>query len=286
MLHTVTTLQDLRLATAGWHQRRETVGFVPTMGALHDGHKELVRQSQNLTTRTVVSIFVNPMQFGPNEDFGKYPRQLEEDKKKLEDMGCDVLFAPSLDEMFPPTFATKINPGPLATILEGAIRPHHFAGVATVVTKLLLQVMPDYAFFGEKDFQQLRILENLVQDLAIPTHIIPIPIVRDKDGLALSSRNAFLSAAERAWAIVLPQTLTAIAEKLRLGDKIESTLQEGRARLTEVGFAVDYLILADAKTLEPLTTPKPNARLLAAARLGTTRLLDNLLVFEDEEDEK
>ena len=282
MLRTVTTLQDLRLATAGWHQRHETIGFVPTMGALHDGHKELVRRAQSLSTRTVVSIFVNPLQFGPNEDLGKYPRTLEADQKTLAALGADILFAPSAEEMYPADFVTQIDPGPLATVLEGAIRPGHFAGVATVVTKLLLQVMPDYAFFGEKDYQQLQIVQRIVHDLAIPTNIIPVPIVRDKDGLALSSRNAYLTPEERAKAVALPQTLIEAAEKLRLGKDVEATLAQARAQLDQAGFKVDHLLLADPQTLQPLTAPIPGARLLAAAKLGATRLLDNIAVLEEE----
>lgn len=277
-MKTVTTIRELRLATAAWHQRNETIGFVPTMGALHSGHCALVRKAQSLAKHVVVSIFVNPLQFGPNEDFTKYPRQMEADKKKLEAVGCDILFAPTPEEMYPAGFSTNVDPGPLAKVLEGAVRPVHFAGVATVVTKLLLLVMPDYACFGEKDYQQLQVVERIVRDLALPTQIVGVPIVRDKDGLALSSRNAYLTPDERARAVAVPHTLEDIAVKLRDGADFSATLEAGRARLALAGFTVDYLTLADQETLETLSAYKPRARLLVAAKIGATRLLDNRAV--------
>ncbi len=177
--------------------------------------------------------------------------------------------------MYPPTFKTQIDPGPLGNMLEGAIRPGHFTGMATVVAKLFLQVMPDYACFGEKDYQQLQIVQQIVNDLSIPVGIVPVPIMRDADGLALSSRNAYLSATERKQAALLPQTMFDVAQKLRDGGDAETALEEGKKRLTEGGFRVDYLTLVDGRTLEPITAPQKNARLLVAARLGKTRLLDN-----------
>ncbi len=275
MLKTVTTARELRMATTDWQRRNETIGFVPTMGALHEGHLALVKKAQSLTTRTVVSIFVNPLQFIAGEDLSNYPRQLEGDAKKLESVNCDLLFAPTPEEMYPPTFKTQIDPGPLGNMLEGAIRPGHFTGMATVVAKLFLQVMPDYACFGEKDYQQLQIVQQIVNDLSIPVGIVPVPIMRDADGLALSSRNAYLSATERKQAALLPQTMFDVAQKLRDGGDAETALEEGKKRLTEGGFRVDYLTLVDGRTLEPITAPQKNARLLVAARLGKTRLLDN-----------
>jgi len=273
---TVTTIHDMRAALMPWREKGETVAFVPTMGALHRGHMALVAEARKMAKRVVVSIFVNPTQFAPNEDLAKYPRTLEEDQKLLTEAGCDLLYAPSAEEMYPEGFQTMIEPGPLATVLEGAFRPIHFRGVATVVVKLLLQILPDAALFGEKDYQQLQVIRQVVRDLNIPIHIIGVPIVRDADGLALSSRNVYLSPAERKNALTLPQTLQETAEAIRAGGVIEYILSQGRKKLTDAGFSVDYLELANARTLQPvrdLTTP---ARLLAAGFIGSTRLIDNV----------
>jgi pantoate--beta-alanine ligase len=282
MLTTVTTAHDLRFVINAWRKKNKTIGFVPTMGALHDGHMALVKRAQSLADHTIASIFVNPLQFGPTEDLSRYPRPLEADQKRLESAGCDVLFTPSVEEMYPEGFATQIDPGPLATVLEGAIRPSHFAGVATVVTKFLMMVRPDYACFGEKDYQQLQVIHQIVRDLAIPVSIVPVPIVREADGLALSSRNAYLSPDERVKAPLLSKTLFDVAEKLRAGADIDATLESARKRLTDSGFTPDYLVLADSHTLAPLNKVMKDARLLVAARLGTTRLIDNIAVNETE----
>jgi len=282
MLKTVTTIRELRLATATWRRHDENIGFVPTMGALHDGHLALVKKAQNLSAHTVVSVFVNPLQFNAVEDLSKYPRTLEADKEKLEQAGCDLLFAPTVEEMYPEGFAVRVEPGPLAEPLEGRYRPGHFSGMATVVVKLLLQTLPDYACFGEKDFQQLRIVEQLVRDLSIPTAIVPVPIVRDQDGLALSSRNALLSEEARAVAANIPAVLFDTAEHIRAGQDVAVSLEAGRSRLTAEGFKIDYFELADGKTLEPLTAPARNARLLIALKLGRIRLIDNTALYGDQ----
>jgi len=278
MLHTVNSVHDLRAALLPWREAGETVGFVPTMGALHKGHLALIDASRKVTKRTVASIFVNPLQFGPSEDLAKYPRPLEEDKKLLAEAGCDLLYAPEPAEIYPEGFITKIDPGPLATILEGAVRPGHFSGVATVVAKLLLQAMPDCAFFGEKDYQQLLIVRRMVRDLNIPVHLGAVPTVRDTDGLALSSRNAYLPPEQRKQAASFPAILKECVNLFAEGRDIGKVLAEGHERLTGAGFKCDYLELRDAGTLAPahdLTLP---GRLLGAIRIGSVRLIDNMPV--------
>lgn len=273
----VSTLHDLRKTMLPWREKGETVAFVPTMGALHKGHLKLVEEAKKAAKRAVVSIFVNPTQFAPSEDFTKYPRSIEADKKLLTDAGCDLLYMPAVSEIYPEGFAASVDPGPLGKILEGAFRPGHFAGVATVVTKLLLQVMPDAVLFGEKDYQQLLIIRRVTQDLNIPVHIIGVPIVREADGLALSSRNVYLSAEERSRAALLQQTLQATAKAIRSGD-ISAALAAGMQKLGEAGFKVDYLELADPATLAPIRSLSGNARLLVAAHIGKTRLIDNIVI--------
>jgi len=277
-MQTVTTIRELRAALLPWREAGDTLGFVPTMGALHNGHLALVAASRGITKRTLASIFVNPMQFGAGEDLAKYPRPLPEDQKLLAAAGCDLLYAPGPQEIYPEGFVTKIDPGPLATILEGSYRPGHFCGVATVVAKLLLQAMPDCAFFGEKDYQQLLIVRRMVRDLNIPAQIVAVPLVRDGDQLALSSRNAYLSPEQRNQAALFPKTLAETATGLAAGENIEAVLKQGRETLTTAGFKLDYLELRDAGTLAPahdLTLP---ARLLAAVRIGPVRLIDNMPV--------
>jgi len=277
-MNTVTTVRDLRAALLKWRESGDTVGLVPTMGALHKGHLSLIDASRRVTKRTLASIFVNPMQFGPHEDLAKYPRALEVDCDLLAAGGCDLLYAPAASEVYPEGFATKIDPGPLAAVLEGAFRPGHFAGVATVVVKLLLQTMPDCAFFGEKDYQQLLIIRRIVRDLNIPTHVVTGPIVRDTDGLALSSRNAYLTPEQRKQAAALPKTLTETAVRLAEGQPIDAVLKENRVKLSEAGFKLDYLELRDAGTLAPTHDLALPARLLAAVRVGPVRLIDNLAI--------
>jgi len=279
VLQTVTSIHELRAALLKWREAGETVGLVPTMGALHKGHLTLIEGSRRIAKRTVASIFVNPLQFGPSEDLAKYPRPLAEDQKFLDGAGCDLLFAPSPADMYPEGFVIKIDPGPLATILEGAVRPGHFAGVATVVAKLLLQTMPDCAFFGEKDYQQLLIIRRVARDLNVPVHIAALPIVRDADGLAFSSRNAYLTSEQRKQAAAFPRILSETVSQLAAGGAIDAVLKAARERLIESGFKCDYLELRDAGTLAPahdLTLP---ARLLAAVRIGPVRLIDNMAVL-------
>jgi pantoate--beta-alanine ligase len=273
-----TTIHDARLALLPWRKNGDTVALVPTMGALHRGHMSLIEHAQKITQRVVVSVFVNPLQFGANEDLANYPRSPDADKVMLEQAGCDLLFMPSVDEMYPDGFATSVNPGDVADILEGAIRPGHFHGVATIVTKLLMQLMPDAALFGEKDYQQYVILDRVTSDLNIPTHIIPMPTIRDADGLAMSSRNVYLSPAERTQAVNLPQILIDTAKKIHAGTDIGHALSEGQSQLNMAGIKIDYFELVNANNLKPVRTRESEARLMAAVRVGKTRLIDNVAI--------
>ncbi len=278
-IETVRTIAALRARVAAWRGAGLSVGMVPTMGALHAGHVSLVDAALAGSDRVVVTLFVNPTQFGPSEDFGSYPRDEAKDRALLAEMGVGVLFAPQTDEMYPPGDATRISVGGPAEGLENVQRPHFFGGVATVVAKLLLAGLPDRAYFGEKDFQQLAVIRRMVRDLAIPVEIVGHPTVRATDGLALSSRNAYLSESERAIAPRLHATLQNVATALRSGTAPEAALAEGRRALTEAGFAVDYLEARDAQTLAvPDSGHVAPLRLLVAARLGRTRLIDNIAV--------
>lgn len=278
-LPVVRTVAALRAAVAGLRAGGRRIALVPTMGALHEGHLTLVREGLSRADAVVASIFVNPKQFGPAEDFSRYPRQEADDAQALSSAGCALLFAPPPEVVYPPGFLTGVSVAALSHPLEGEVRPGHFDGVATVVTKLLLMAGPDVALFGEKDWQQLAIIRRLVADLDIPVTVVGVPTVRDADGLALSSRNAYLSPEERKAATALPAALFAAARGLQAGIDISATLAAARAAILEAGFAgVDYLTLADPDTLAPLATLDRPARLLAAARLGSTRLLDNLAV--------
>lgn len=274
----VRTVADLRRATAGWRAAGERAALVPTMGALHAGHISLVRLARERADRVVTSIFVNPTQFAPNEDFAKYPRTFEADVEKLAAAGCDVVFAPTAQEMYKQGFATTISlEGPAKAGLEDAFRPTHFAGVATVVAKLLIQAGPDVAIFGQKDFQQLAVIRAMARDLDLPVEIIGAPTMRESDGLAMSSRNVYLGPAERAAAPTLFATLTACARAIAQGAAYEPTLAEGRARIEAAGFQLDYLELRDAVTLAPADPAGDGPlRLLVAARIGATRLIDNV----------
>lgn len=276
-MKSVRSVAGLRKIVHSWRARGLSVALVPTMGALHEGHMTLVRAAQKKADRVVVSVFVNPTQFAPGEDFDKYPRTLAADKKLLEANGADLLYVPAVSEMYAPEATTVVHPGPLAGILEGAVRPTHFAGVALVVTKLLMQVQPDHAFFGEKDYQQLIVLRRVATDLDLPVAIHGVPICRAADGLALSSRNAYLTAKERAAAPALAATLKETATLLAAG-KGTAALTRAKARLVKAGFDVDYLAWRDADTLQPLTRASRRGRLLVAARLGQTRLIDNVPV--------
>ncbi|MBY0428166.1 MAG: pantoate--beta-alanine ligase [Alphaproteobacteria bacterium] len=271
-------MKQCREVVGAWRKGGATIGFVPTMGALHDGHLSLVKQSLGAGHKTIVSIFVNPKQFGPNEDFAKYPRVLNDDAALLEKAGADLLFTPSVDEIYAQGFATQVKVDGLTNYLCGPSRPGHFEGVATVVTKLLNQVQADEAYFGEKDWQQLQVIKRLARDLDIPTRITGAAIVREEDGLALSSRNRYLNAADRAKASLLNITLNSVAADIRDGSDIELLLKTATRGLSESGFSVDYLELADASLLHPVRSLEKPARLFVAARLGNTRLIDNMAV--------
>jgi pantoate--beta-alanine ligase len=274
---------DLRERVRGWRAIGESVALVPTMGALHAGHLSLVTQARERASRVVVTIFVNPMQFGPTEDFSKYPRSLPADLESLSGAGADLCFAPSVDGMYPQGFATTVNmEGPAKADLEDRFRPRHFSGVATVVAKLLNQAQADVAVFGEKDYQQLLVIRRLAQDLDIPTQIVSSPTLRDPDGLAMSSRNVYLSAAERAAAPALYRELRACARRIAGGAPIGEAVQQAREVVVTAGFAIDYLEARHDETLAPVASRKEGPlRLLVAARIGTTRLIDNLAVGED-----
>lgn len=274
------TVAALRRRVGAWRADGEPVGLVPTMGALHAGHLALVAAARARCRRAVVSIFVNPKQFGPREDFSTYPRPEADDLAKLAAAGADLAYIPAVDEMYPDGFTTTISLGGPALPLDGAHRPGHFDGVATVVAKLLTQVAPDAAFFGEKDYQQLLVVRRMARDLDLPVEIVGVPTVREPDGLALSSRNVYLSAAERRVAPTLHRAMRTAADAIAKGAPAAPVIERAAAELTADGFQVEYLELRDAASLEPLSAiiPARPARLLAAARLGKTRLIDNLPV--------
>ena len=272
----VRTVAALRRKRDQW--KRDTVALVPTMGALHSGHLALVKLARKKAKRVVVSIFVNPTQFAPNEDFGSYPRTWLADLKALAAMKVDLVWSPTPEAMYPEGFSTKIAPGgPALAGLEDKFRPHFFGGVTTVVSKLFLQVAPDFAIFGEKDFQQLAVVTAMARDLDIPVKVIGLPTVREKDGLALSSRNAYLSSEERQIAPTLHRALKDCARHIKDGRSIMDALAVGRAQIERAGFVLDYLEARNAKTLAPVQTWKDGPlRLLVAAKLGKTRLIDNI----------
>lgn len=270
-------LSALRERTKLIRESGRTLALVPTMGALHAGHMSLVELARRQADDVIVSIFVNPKQFGPNEDLDKYPRSEEADAARLAESGVTALWMPSVSEVYPDGFATSVKVAKLGELWCGAARPGHFEGVATVVAKLFNQVCPDIAVFGEKDWQQLAIIRRMARDLDMAVEIIGMPIVRDSDGLALSSRNAYLSAADREAALTLPRALSGAARDIGNGADVEVTLADAKAQLLAAGFTqVDYFALVDAATLEPLATLDRTGRLLAAARIGGTRLIDNI----------
>ena len=277
-LTTVHTVADLRATVADWRAQGLRVALVPTMGALHDGHISLTRLAREHDDRVIVSIFVNPTQFGPNEDFGAYPRTLPDDQKLLDAAGVELCFAPSVEEMYPDGFATKVSvDGAMTNVLCGAARPGHFDGVAQIVTKLLLQALPDCAIFGQKDYQQLMVIRRFSADLNIPVDIIGAKILREEDGLAMSSRNRYLSPQERETAPVLNRVLADITARAAKGAELGPLLAKGREDILAAGFnPIDYLEVRDAQTLELVsqTVTRP-ARIFVAARLGKARLIDN-----------
>ena len=278
-LETVTTAAGLRLAVDAWRAAGERIALVPTMGALHEGHLALVRQARARAAKVVVSIFVNPAQFAPTEDFARYPRNLEKDCAKLmEAGGVQAVYAPDTQEIYPPGFATTIQVSGPALGLETDFRPHFFGGVATVVAKLFLQCRPDFAIFGEKDYQQLLVVKRLAKDLELPLEVVGAPTVREADGLALSSRNAYLTPESRKIAAHLNKVLSFVAGRARAGVSVPQAEAEGQAALITAGFdRVDYVALRDAETLAPLTEIGGTAaRVLAAARVGGVRLIDNI----------
>jgi pantoate--beta-alanine ligase len=275
IVQNVATLQSALLTWRGGG-----VALVPTMGALHEGHVALVREAKERADRVVVSIFVNPAQFAPHEDFGRYPRDLDADRARLtETEAVDLIFAPPVEEMYQEGFATKILVDGPAAGLESDFRPHFFGGVATVVAKLLLQCQPDIAVFGEKDYQQLLVVKRLVRDLDIATIIVPVPTVREADGLALSSRNAYLTPEQRRIAPALNRALRDAAERARDASSIPKLEAEGAAALLNAGFdRVDYFAIRDAASLHPVRTVERASRVLAAVWLGKTRLIDNVAI--------
>lgn len=270
------TIKALRSRVTLWRTTAQKIALVPTMGALHAGHIALVKEARKRAAKVIVSIFVNPTQFGPGEDFESYPRDEAADLAKLAEASVDAVFAPTVAEMYPDGCATTINVGGPAEDLEAISRPQFFSGVATIVAKLLQSASPDFALFGEKDYQQLLVIRRMVTDLAFPVEIVGIPTIRETDGLALSSRNAYLSEAERVTAPRLNAALRVAAEAIRSGGSADTAISIARSKLTGAGFKVDYMRLRNANTLEPVKEPTERRRLLVAAWLGKTRLIDNV----------
>jgi pantoate--beta-alanine ligase len=277
-LRVIRSLAALRNTLARIRHNGEKIALVPTMGALHAGHVALVRQARRRTRHVVVSIFVNPAQFAPHEDLATYPRTFDADIAAVAEAGAELVWAPSAAAMYPPEFSTRIVlEGPATVGLEDRFRPHFFAGVATVVTKLFTQCGPDFAMFGEKDYQQLKVVTRMAKDLDLPVRVVPVATVREKDGLALSSRNVYLSAAERAAAPVLHRVLKDCAAKIGGGKMPAPVLGDGGKTIEQAGFALDYLEARHAETLRPLGSGKGEPiRILVAARIGNTRLIDNI----------
>jgi pantoate--beta-alanine ligase len=276
----VHTVPALRRAVMQWRTAGKRIALVPTMGALHAGHLALVRAARRRAPRVIVSIFVNPAQFAPHEDLATYPRTWDADIAALAGLAVDLVWAPSTALMYPPGFATRVVPeGPATVGLEDKFRPHFFAGVATVVGKLLIQCGPDLAMFGEKDYQQLKVVTRLAQDLDLPVKIVPVATVREPDGLALSSRNSYLAASERAAAPTLHRVLTDCAARIASGELPARVLDEGGTAIERAGFVLDYLEARHADTLQPIASAEDGPiRLLVAARIGKTRLIDNVAV--------
>ena len=277
-MKTETTIQGLAASLNPARAKRKIIGFVPTMGNLHQGHLNLVREARKLCDVVVVSIFVNPIQFGPNEDFDSYPRTLEQDQQLLAEVGCDIVFAPSVEQMYgKKPRLTNISVSEITNDLCGSQRPGHFDGVAVVVTKLFNIIQPNYAFFGQKDYQQLAVIRQFVQDLNIPLEVIGVPIARAEDGLALSSRNGYLSKEQRAIAPVIYQSLQKAEQQLHACVELDTVLAEIRQSLTDAGFVIDY-VEARTPELQKIHTFNQDLVLFVAAKIGNTRLIDNLQV--------
>ena len=277
-MKTETTIQGLTASLAPARSTKKLIGFVPTMGNLHEGHLTLVRAAKKICDVVVVSIFVNPIQFGAGEDFDSYPRTLEQDSRLLADVDCDIIFAHSVEQMYgTQPRLTNISVGQITDDLCGKSRPGHFDGVAVVVTKLFNIVQPNFAFFGQKDYQQLAVIRQLVQDLNMPLEVIGVPIVRAEDGLALSSRNGYLSEQQRAIAPTIYQLLKQAEQQLHEGQALAQVLESISNQLTQAGFVVDY-VEARQTNLQPIAQFDRNVVLFVAAKLGTTRLIDNLQV--------
>lgn len=273
------TVADLRLRVRTWRSEGLRIGLVPTMGALHEGHISLVRIAQETCDRVVTSIFVNPTQFAPTEDFSTYPRTFEDDLSQLAAVGCNLAWAPTAPEMYPDGFATRVVPAGAAEGLETDFRPHFFGGVATVCTKLFQQVTPDVAVFGEKDFQQLAVIRQIVRDLDMPLTIVGAPTVREADGLAMSSRNRYLSADERRMAPIVHQVIEEVARRVRAGGAIDAACDVATEKLRVSGFGtIDYVAVRDATTLKAFDPAKGAGRVLVAVWLGKTRLIDNIAI--------
>ena len=276
----ITTAADMQAASAEAHRSGNRIGLVPTMGALHEGHLSLVRMARVQSSWAVVSIFVNPLQFGPNEDLAKYPRTFEADRKRLEAEGVDLLFTPSVEEMYPAGAATFVMVEGISDRLDGRSRPGHFRGVTTVVAKLFHVVEPDVAFFGQKDAAQVAIIKRMVRDLMLPVEIVVASIVREPDGLAMSSRNAYLSPAERKQATVLSRALREVESTYRGGERSSAKLVEAARRVfsSEQSVRVDYIEAVDRDTLEAVSQAHPGTLVAVAAFVGTTRLIDNVVL--------
>ncbi|MGN6057705.1 MAG: pantoate--beta-alanine ligase [Sphingomicrobium sp.] len=274
----VRTSEELAEAAASL-KRGGRLALVPTMGALHAGHMALIEEARRRADKVAATIFVNPTQFGADEDLGRYPRREEQDARMLDEAGCDLLWLPAVEDIYPQGFATTVHVSGVSERWEGEARPGHFDGVATIVAKLLLSVSPDLAMFGEKDFQQLAVIRRMVRDLNIPVEIVAVPTRREADGLALSSRNAYLSEDERKRAAALPNALSAARKAIRDGASVPSVLRQAKQSLIDAGFLkIDYLALVDAGTLEPLEKTGGEMRLIAASTIGTTRLIDNVAI--------
>jgi pantoate--beta-alanine ligase len=269
-------MQEQALA---WRHAGDDIGVVPTMGALHAGHDSLVARARRENQRVIVTVFVNPAQFGPNEDFETYPRTFDQDRARLEALGVDTIFHPPVDQIYPPSFKTRVNPGPLAEVLEGKSRPGHFGGVLTVVLKLFNLTQPKRAYFGQKDFQQVVLVRQLVRDFALPVRIVAVPTVRYPDGLAMSSRNAYLDRSQRQIAPVVNQAITEAARAFTGGETDPARLESlTRDRLVSAsGVAVDYVAVVDETTLSRPQRAIPGSVLVVAVKLGTIRLIDNVV---------